>query len=99
MRRASSPQKTRALRLKEPLGVCTDRFCRIGRAKLHNAAGISAYTTHQHNRPRFHTAWVKSRTTHFEHMLSALPPIVLQKSQISGRQFSRQKTSQAVIAN
>jgi hypothetical protein len=23
---------------------------------------------------RFHTAWVKSRTTHFEHMLSALPP-------------------------
>jgi hypothetical protein len=26
-------------------------------------------------------------------------PIVLQKSQISGRQFSRQKTSQAVIAN
>ena len=58
MRRASSPQKTRALRLKEPLGVCTDRFCRIGRAKLHNAAGISAYTTHQHDRPRFHTAWV-----------------------------------------
>ena len=48
----------RALRLKEPLSVCTDRFCRIGRAKLHNTAGISAYTTHQHNRPRFHTAWV-----------------------------------------
>ena len=60
MRRASSPQKTRALRLKEPLGVCTDRFCRIGRAKLHNAAGISAYTTHQHDRPRFHTAWTNS---------------------------------------
>ena len=59
MRRASSPQKTRALRLKEPLGVCTDRFCRIGRAKLHNAAGISAYTTHQHDRPRFHTAWTQ----------------------------------------
>ena len=60
MRRASSPQKTRALPLKEPLGVCTNRFCRIGRAKLHNAAGISAYTTHQHDRPRFHTAWTQN---------------------------------------
>jgi hypothetical protein len=55
-----SNQGSRALRLKEPLGVCTDRFCRIGRAKLHNAAGISAYTTHQHDRPRFHTAWTRS---------------------------------------
>jgi hypothetical protein len=58
MRRASQAPKTCVLRLKEPLGVRTDRFWRMGCAKSHNPAGISARATHRHNRPRFHTAWI-----------------------------------------
>jgi hypothetical protein len=33
------------LRLKKPSGLFADRFCRIGRAKSHNPAGIEAYVT------------------------------------------------------
>jgi len=36
--------------------VCTDRFCRIGRAKPRNPAGIFAHTNRQPHRLRFHTA-------------------------------------------
>jgi hypothetical protein len=61
MRRTSKAPKTCVLRLKEPLGVRTDRFWRMGRAKSHNPAGISARATHRHNRPRFYTAWVINR--------------------------------------
>jgi hypothetical protein len=50
----------RVLGLEEQLGVCTDRFCRIGRAKPRNPAGIFAHTNHQPHRPRFHTAWTQS---------------------------------------
>ena len=60
MRQASQASKTRVLRLKEPLSVRTDQFCRIGRAELHNPAGISAHATHKQHRPRFYTAWVIS---------------------------------------
>jgi hypothetical protein len=58
MRQASQASKTRVLRFKEPLSVCTDQFCRIGRAEPHNPAGISAHATHKQHRPRFYTAWV-----------------------------------------
>jgi hypothetical protein len=57
MRQASQASKTRVLRLKEPLSVRTDQFCRIGRAEPHNPAGISAHATHKQHRPRFYTAW------------------------------------------
>ena len=55
MRQASQASKTRVLRLKEPLSVRTDQFCRIGRAEPHNPAGISAHATHKQNRSRFYT--------------------------------------------
>jgi hypothetical protein len=48
MRQASQASKTRVLRLKEPLSVRTEQFCRIGRAEPHNPAGISAYADHKH---------------------------------------------------
>ena len=60
MRQASQASKTRVLRFKEPLSVCTDQFCRIGRAEPHNPAGISAHATHKQHRPRFYTAWTQS---------------------------------------
>jgi hypothetical protein len=60
MRQASQASKTRVLRLKEPLSVRTDQFCRIGRAEPHNPAGISAHATHKQHRPRFYTAWTHS---------------------------------------
>jgi hypothetical protein len=41
--------------------VCTDRFCRIGRAKPRNPAGIFAHTNHQPHRPRFRTTSSSSR--------------------------------------
>ena len=64
MRRASQAPKTYVLRLKEPLGVRTDRFWRMGRAKSHNPAGICARATHQHKRPHFDTAWVTTGRFH-----------------------------------
>ena len=41
--------------------MCTDRFCRIGRAKPRNPAGIFAHTNHQPHRPRFRTTSSSSR--------------------------------------